>query len=287
MKVVNMAEMKATAPPLANIDEASFEASVEQESDVSEQVEDVKFSVEVVQVKFEEPQVLSAPVEEQFESKRLQKSENAISGYRRIEFVQRSPIVNNDFPSIDNSEQNVSVESAAKVSQSKNNLFQSYPNVAASDLKREKTYDGHPIYRVISPFPSIAMHRVPMRSIAVQFGLDYYCFKCPCILFRAARFKVSLICSLESGEAASISATSKTFRRCATTAWRMGRCSRTPSSRPSTRRCSFRGAWTGTWSGCVRTRSPTIRTSSSRATPGSTCSRASWATAGCWRPRPR
>lgn len=157
VKVVNMAEMKATAPPLANIDEASFEASVEQESDISEKLEDIKSSVEVVQVILEEPQVLSAPVEEQFESKKFKKSENATFGYRRIEFVQRSPIVNNDFPSIDNSEQNVSVESAAKVSQSKNNLFQSYPNVTVNDLKREKTYDGHPIYRVI-PLSLIALH---------------------------------------------------------------------------------------------------------------------------------
>lgn len=168
VKVINMAEMKATAPPLANIEEASFEISTEHEPEISEvhdmpevsdlpelselqnELNEVEADLNEEQAKFDEnDHVPSEPIEEQFESKKIQKPEHAISLYKKIDYVQQTPIINiNDFPSIDNSEQNDNIELSAIVSQSKNNLLHSYPNANISDLKRDKTYDGCPIYRV-------------------------------------------------------------------------------------------------------------------------------------------
>lgn len=118
-------------------------------------------------------EVPSTPVEITFECKQVTKAENSASGFGKISQLNNNssdlnenkdvlapiatgetekdtlaPIANGETVKSDS---NANLPVAKPVSGSKNNLFS---NEAPTDWKREKTYDGSPIYRVmtIAPF---------------------------------------------------------------------------------------------------------------------------------------
>lgn len=101
-------------------------------------------------------EVPATPVEVTFECKQIKKSENSASGFGKVSLLNNNLSDLNSaqiaLPPIDNdetvkSDSNANLPAAAAVSASKNNLFRSD---APTDWKREKTYDGSLIFRVMT-----------------------------------------------------------------------------------------------------------------------------------------
>lgn len=105
-------------------------------------------------------EVPATPVEVTFECKQIKKSENSASGFGKIslpnDHLSDFMAAKNALPLIDNggtvkTDSNANLPATNKpVSGSKTNLLS---GDASNDWKREKTYDGSPIYRVMTTAP--------------------------------------------------------------------------------------------------------------------------------------
>lgn len=102
-------------------------------------------------------EVPATPIEVTFECKQIKKIENSASGFSRISLLNNNLSdlnLTNTLPLIDSGETvkndaNANLPVATNASDSKNNVFSSGV-IASADWKREKTYDGSPIYRVMT-----------------------------------------------------------------------------------------------------------------------------------------
>lgn len=101
-------------------------------------------------------EVPTTPIEVTFECKQIKKSENSASGFGKVSLLNNNlselNTMRNALPTIDDgdpvkTDSNANLPIAGAVSGSKNNLLSS---VASTDWKREKTYDGSPVYRVMT-----------------------------------------------------------------------------------------------------------------------------------------
>lgn len=106
-------------------------------------------------------EVPATPVEVTFECKQIKKSENSASGFGKVSLLNNNlgdlNSMRSALPPIDSGEpvktdSNANVPIAKPVSGSKNNLFSSD---APAEWKREKTYDGSLIYRVMTTAPHL------------------------------------------------------------------------------------------------------------------------------------
>lgn len=100
-------------------------------------------------------EVPATPVEITFECKQVKKSENSASSFGKVSLLNEVNSTKNVLALIDNggtvkADANANLPVAKTVSASKNNLLS---GDATSDWKREKTYDGSPIYRVMTTAP--------------------------------------------------------------------------------------------------------------------------------------